>query len=285
MTQQVTVPALPGATGVTHLKVYDTRAPDGLLGGSPHLHFACTEAYMVIAGRGAVQTLGAGGFKEVPLETGRLVWFTPGLIHRLINLDGQLEILVLMQNAGLPEAGDFVLTFPPEVLADEQAYLNAASLAPSGHVYTSSEEAARRRRDLAVDGFAVLRERFENRGVAALEAFYRAALQLVRPKLDAWREVWEQGPLAAARQTGDHLEALQHGRVDHLLDGGIYELSSPGEPRKLGVCGTLGVYQPEGLLMGAQGQGDRGAEGTEASSLVSRASVPPIPLPPRSDVL
>ena len=169
MAERRPVPALPGAVGVTHLKVYDTRAPDGLLGGSPHMHFACTEAYIVLAGSGAVQTLGAGGFKEVPLETGRLVWFTPGLIHRLINLDGELEILVVMQNAGLPEAGEFVLTFPEAVLADEQAYLSVASLAPSGHVYTSSEEAARRRRDLAVEGFGVLRERFEAEGAAALE--------------------------------------------------------------------------------------------------------------------
>ncbi len=249
MSERVTIPALPGAVGVTHLKVYDTLAPDGLVGGSPHLHFACTEAYMVIAGRGAVQTLGTGGFREVLLEPGRLVWFTPGLIHRLINLDGKLEILVLMQNAGLPEAGDFVLTFPEELLADEQAYLNAASLAPSGHVYTGSEEAAYRRRDLAVDGFAVLRRRFELEGTAALEAFYRQALKLVRPKLDSWQEVWEQGPLATAQQTGEQLETLRQARIDHLLDGSIYELPSPGEPRKLGVCGTLGVYQPEGLLL------------------------------------
>ncbi len=159
MIEQLRVPPLPGAVGVTHLKVYDTRAPDGLLGGSPHMHFACTEAYMVLAGRGAVQTLGAAGLRELPLEPGRLVWFTPGLIHRLINLDGRLEIMVLMQNAGLPEAGDFVLTFAPEILADEQAYFAAASLAPTGHVYTDSEAAAKRRRDLAVDGFAVLRER------------------------------------------------------------------------------------------------------------------------------
>ncbi len=248
MTEQITVPWLPGAVGVTHLKVYDTQAPDGLVGGSPHLHFACTEAYMVLAGRGAVQTLSAAGFKELPLEPGRLAWFTPGLIHRLINGDGRLEILVLMQNAGLPEAGDFVLTFPQDVLGDEHAYLDAASLAPSGHVYTSSVEAARRRRDLAVDGFTVLCERFENQGVAALEEFYRTAVALVQPKLDAWHAVWENGPLAAARQTGDQFEALRQGRVDHLLEGAIYDLSGPGEQRRLGVCGTLGVYQPEGVL-------------------------------------
>jgi mannose-6-phosphate isomerase-like protein (cupin superfamily) len=247
MLEQISAPPLPGAVGVTHLKVYDTPAPDGLVGGSPHLHFACTEAYMVLAGHGAVQTLGAGGFKELPLEAGRLVWFTPGLIHRLINLDGRLEILVLMQNAGLPEAGDFVLTFPSEVLADAQAYLNAASLAPGGQVYTSSAEAARRRRDLAVDGFTALRARFEKQGVAALEEFYRMAVGLVRPKLGAWRAVWEQGPLAVARETGAQLEALEQGRIDHLLEGAIYGLAA-SEPRRLGVCGTLGVYQPEGVL-------------------------------------
>ena len=242
-------PPLPGAVGVTHLKVYGTRAPDGLLGGSPHVHFACTEAYVVVAGCGAVQTLGAGGFQELPLDSGRLLWFTPGLIHRLINVDGELEILVVMQNAGLPEAGDFALTFPPEILHDEQAYFDAASLAASGHVYTSTEEGAARRRDLAVDGFTMLREQFDREGPAALDAFYRAALDLVRPKIDAWRDVWEQGPLRAARVTGEQLDALRQGRVDHLHDGAIYGLPAPAEPRRLGVCGTLGIYQPEGLLV------------------------------------
>ena len=57
--------ALPGAVGVTHLRVYDTPAPDGVPGGSPHVHFACTEAYVTVGGRGAVQTLCADGFREV----------------------------------------------------------------------------------------------------------------------------------------------------------------------------------------------------------------------------
>ena len=52
MLDQVKVPALPGAIGVTHLKVYATLAPDRLIGGSPHLHCACTEAYVVLAGHG-----------------------------------------------------------------------------------------------------------------------------------------------------------------------------------------------------------------------------------------
>ncbi len=47
-----TVPSLPGAIGVTHLRVYDSVAPDGLRGGTPHLHTACTEAYWVVPRRG-----------------------------------------------------------------------------------------------------------------------------------------------------------------------------------------------------------------------------------------
>jgi mannose-6-phosphate isomerase-like protein (cupin superfamily) len=254
---QQTTPPLPGAVGVTHLRVYDTRTPDGLVGGSPHLHFACTEAYMVLAGRGAVQTLGAAGFEELILEPGRLLWFTPGLIHRLINYDGRLEILVLMQNAGLPEAGDAVLTFPPHILADQQAYFDAASLRPSGHVYASSAEAARHRRDLAVDGFTVLRQRFEQHGVAALEEFYHATLRLVQPRLDAWHTAWEHGPLAAAQRTGEQFDALQEGRIEHLCEGAIYGLPRPDEPGRLGMCGMLGVYQPEGLLASDTRAGDK----------------------------
>jgi mannose-6-phosphate isomerase-like protein (cupin superfamily) len=248
MAERLAAPALPGAVGVTHLKVYDTRAPDGLPGGSPHLHFACTEAYITIAGRGAVQTLGAGGFREEPLEPGRMVWFTPGLIHRLINYDERLEILVVMQNAGLPEAGDAVLVFPPEVLADERAYFAAASLASSGHVYASGAEAAQRRRDLAVEGFLALRRRFEEQGAPALEEFYQTAARLIQPRLDAWRAVWERGPLAEAHRTGAHLEALEQGRVEHLLAGRACALPAPGDDRRLGMCGTLGLYLPEGAL-------------------------------------
>ncbi|HEU5012253.1 MAG TPA: cupin domain-containing protein [Roseiflexaceae bacterium] len=241
------IPPFPSAVGVTHLRVYDTVTPDGLIGGSPHVHFVCTELYIVVGGRGSVQTLSTEGYRETALEPGKLVWFTPGTIHRLVN-DGDLEIQIVMQNAGLPEAGDAVLTFPIDVMADPRAYFDAASLAPSGHVYASSEQAAYHRRDLAVEGFNTLRQRFEERGPAALDAFYRAALKLVQPKLDAWCKVWEQGPLAATQQTGEQFDALQQGRIDHLRDGAIYELPAPCEQRRLGMCGTLGLYLPEGVL-------------------------------------
>ena len=98
-------PPFPGAIAATHLRVYDTEAPDGLAGGTPHLHTVSGEAYLVVSGRGRLQTVDAAGFAEHPLAAGALVWFDPGVIHRVVN-DGDLEVRVIMQNAGLPEAGD-----------------------------------------------------------------------------------------------------------------------------------------------------------------------------------
>jgi mannose-6-phosphate isomerase-like protein (cupin superfamily) len=124
-------PPLPGGVGLSRLRVYDWEGPDGLRGGSPHVHLACSEAYLVLDGTGAVQTLGPAGFAETPVERGSLLWFTPGLVHRLINR-GDLEIVVLMQIATLPEAGDCILSFPEDVLRDRQAYLAAAAHDPGG---------------------------------------------------------------------------------------------------------------------------------------------------------
>jgi hypothetical protein len=44
-------------------------------------------------------------------------------------------------------------------------------------------KAAYRRRDLAVEGFAILRRRFDETRELALHEFYSAALRLVAPKL------------------------------------------------------------------------------------------------------
>lgn len=237
---------LPGATGITHLKVYDSVAPDGLRGGSPHLHFACTEAYFVLNGRGVVQSLDATGFRETPLEPGQLTWFSPGVIHRLINLDGALEIAVVMQNSGLPEAGDFVLTFPEPVLTDPQTYARHAALDITGAVYASGEEASQARRDLAVQGFLELRQRFATEGESALQNFYAAALKIVAPQLERWRTIWQNGPAIATQNTADQLTALQTGDFSHLLSGRLHSLL-PENPRRLGMCGTLGTYLPEGI--------------------------------------
>jgi hypothetical protein len=245
MTVATSGPVFPGGTSVSHLRVYDWPAPDAPGGsGSPHFHTASTEAYVTLAGRGRVQTLGPEGFAEHELAPGRIVWFGPGVIHRAVN-DGGLEVLVVMSNAGLPEAGDAVLTFPPEVLADPVAYRDAATLpVPSrgadllgaerprpdllgpdllsadldnvdvaGAAGPAEDDpvvaaAARARRNLALVGFRALRVAVERDRAAAFDALYVAAAQLVAPRAAGWREVWTESVGRAVAETDWALAAL-----------------------------------------------------------------------------
>ncbi|MBW7884863.1 MAG: cupin domain-containing protein [Caldilineaceae bacterium] len=240
------VPPFPGGVGLSHLRVYDTIAPDGQMGGSPHMHLVCSEAYIVLGGTGKVESLGPQGYRELMLEPGRIVWFTPGIIHRLVNLDGKLEILVIMQNSGLPEAGDFIFAFPQAVMADASAYARASSLARHDRVFASDDDAAHGRRDLAVLGMMELRRQYEQEGIAALTAFYEAGLRILQPGMKRWQAIWQAGAEQVARDTGQQLEALLAGHIDHLLASSIHEHSTPTGERSLGMCGTLALYLPEG---------------------------------------
>ncbi|MFK3980891.1 cupin domain-containing protein [Micromonospora sp. NPDC050397] len=231
---------LPGGVGVSRLCVYDTVAPDGTVGGTPHLHLCCAEAYVVAAGTGQVQTLTLSGYRETPLRPGAVVWFAPGTIHRLVN-HGGLEIVVLMQNSGLPEAGDAVLTLPPELLADPTRYAAAVAL-PGGGAPGGDPAAAYARRDLAVRGFERLRDRAVDGDLAPLREFHAAAIRLVRPQLDAWRDRWRAGALRAAEQTGEHLDALARGEAPHLADAAVREFAEPRERARQGMCGLLDTY-------------------------------------------
>jgi mannose-6-phosphate isomerase-like protein (cupin superfamily) len=221
------VTPFPGGVGISGLRVYDWPSADGVCGGSPHVHLACSECYYVIGGQGSVQTLTPSGFAETPLREGTVAWFTPGTIHRLVN-DGDLRIIVVMQNSGLPEAGDAVFTFPSEVLADDELYLE--------HARASDEDSARRRRDLALEGFLELR-----RHPQGLEDFYRAAARLKRDALDAWEERWRNGALASAERTGEHLNRLREGDIGHLAEADIHVTQAEG-PQRFGMCGRLDVY-------------------------------------------
>jgi mannose-6-phosphate isomerase-like protein (cupin superfamily) len=235
LTERTVDLAFPGATALTRLDVYDWVAPDGLRGGSAHVHLASAEAYVVLAGRGRLQTLGARGYAEAELRPDDCLWFTPGIIHRLVN-EGGLRLLVIMQNAGLPEAGDAVLTFPPEILADPAAYARAAALPGDGG---PAEDAARRRRDLAIEGYLALREA----GPDALEGFFAAAVRLVAGRVPQWRERWQGGALGAAELTGRHLDLIAGGDAAHLADGVLRRSRLGGHgPRSYGMCGVLSRY-------------------------------------------
>jgi mannose-6-phosphate isomerase-like protein (cupin superfamily) len=233
---------LPGGVGISRLCVYDTVTPDGRPGGTPHLHLCCTEAYVVTGGHGGVQTLSGQGFAEYELTPGAVVWFTPGTVHRLIN-GGDLQIVVVMSNSGLPEAGDAVLTFPPEILADPDRYAAEAAL-PGGGAAGTELTTAYDRRDLAVEGFLRLRAAVERDGPRALVPLHTAAAELKRPLLDQWRTRWENGAFRAAQSTGVHLDALARGDASHLRDARVSALAKPTEEGRLGMCGLLNTYLP-----------------------------------------
>ncbi|MEV5979360.1 cupin [Streptomyces sp. NPDC052114] len=230
---------LPGGIGVSRLSVYDWPAADGLRGGTPHLHLTCSEGYAVTGGRGAVQTLTTSGFRQTPLAPGALVWFTPGTIHRLVN-EGSLTINVLMQNCGLPEAGDAVLTLPPRLLADPDAYRAAVAL-PADGTEAELTEAARRRRDLAVEGFTALRAAADAGDPEPLAAFHRAALALVRPSAARWRERWRAGAAVAAEATAAQLDRIERGDADYLAAARVRS-EQPAARGRFGMCGRLDVY-------------------------------------------
>jgi mannose-6-phosphate isomerase-like protein (cupin superfamily) len=217
-------PAFPGGTSVTRLTVYPDRcAADGLAGGTPHLHLASTEAYVVIGGSGELHTLDTSGHRVTPLGAGSALWCTPGVIHRAVN-HGDLRVMVVMSNAGLPEAGDAVMTFPPEVIADPVRYRSAARLS------------AAERRDLAVAGFLRLAG-----SAAALEEFYDGAVALVRDSVAGWRDQWQVTVAESARRTSAVLDALAGGDGTHLRETGLYA-APQSDTDRAGMCGRLRTH-------------------------------------------
>lgn len=228
-------PAFPGATAVSGLQVYDWAAEDGLRGGSPHVHLACTEAYVVVGGEGELHTLTVAGHERTPLHQGVVAWFGPGTVHRAVNLDGALKVVVVMQNGGLPEAGDAVFTFPPEYLETADTYRLAAKAV--------DEASARRRRDLAVEGYLELAKAAASGDPSPLAEFYRLAVQIRSELFDSWEQVLRTGALAAAERTTGELWALKQGRIDHLLEAAVRVEDAP-EPdkRAFGMCGRLDRY-------------------------------------------
>lgn len=231
-------PLLPAGVGLSRLRVYPWATEDNLHGGSPHLHLTCTECYAVLGGRGELHTLTADGLRRIPLEAGDAVWFTPGTIHRAVNID-DLQVQVVMQNDGLPEAGDAVMTFPAEHLADPAAYGAAFSLGDGSPV--ERQQRAKARRDLAISGFERLVDDVENGSGEALQEFYRAAAALVAGRLDTWEAAWRAKALAAAEATGEQIAALRRGDIGHLRQASVARIAAP-EQDTLGMCGFLAVY-------------------------------------------
>ncbi|GAA3705242.1 cupin domain-containing protein [Zhihengliuella alba] len=233
------LPQFPGGTSVSDLRVYDFASADGCPGGTPHLHTASAEAYVVVGGRGEVHTVSAAGEARDPLEAGSLLWFTPGTVHRLVN-HGGLHLAVVMQNAGLPEAGDAVMTFPERVLADPEAYRAAAALPDQED---ERADAARARRELALEGYDDLLQAVRRDGAAALDRLHRQAAALVRPRIDQWRRIWAENVEAEVEATRRQLDALADGDPGRLGDATVFRGDPQPEPRLWGMCGRLQTWQ------------------------------------------
>lgn len=238
---------MPGSNLMSRLRVYDTPTPDGQIGGTPHVHLVCTEMYYVLSGRGAVEIIDKDGYSCVPLEPDDALLFSAGTIHRLINPNGDLEILVIMQNSGLPERGDNVVTFPEAYLSTDETYAEAMRVTTIDEAY--------QRRDRGVEGFTALKAAFDRSreaGQAALAEFYTYAEARTASRRPEWQTLIKNGALAAATESLGQLQQLAKHDTGYLNEN-QYTLIT-GSDNKLGFCGHLNRYfdpatlLPEGIL-------------------------------------
>lgn len=228
---------LPAGVGLTHIRVYTETGPDGLVTGGAHMHAVCSEMYYILAGTGQIELLSADGLQTCELLPGKVVMFRPGVIHRVLNSNRNLEILAIMQNGGLPERGDFILTFPPEVLTSPATYANALRVA--------SHEDAIRRRDLATQGFMTLKAAAaegSDKLQPLLRTFYRAACKLIAPKVDGFEWVLKSGAQAEVKDCLDAVDFLRVGRIDYLERARFAEIQPRADLARPGMCGELKPY-------------------------------------------
>ena len=112
-------------------------------------------------------------------------------MHRLINPYGDLELLVIMANSGLPERGDNVVCFTNEWLSDQTHYDEAMQVKSVTDAY--------QRRDRGVMGFLQLKEAFEiglEQGRTALREFYESAAVRTGIRRPEWAEIIAAGSAA-----------------------------------------------------------------------------------------
>lgn len=237
-------PNFPGAVGITHLRVYGDSESNRRGGGSPHVHIASSEAYIPTSGAGKVEMLTGNGREVHDLVPGSVVWFEPGVIHRLIPESDVLEILCIMQNAGLPESGDAVMTLPPAYLRDAEAYALGVQL-PKAQPEVMLE-AAYDRRDLALEGYRLLMEEFDVRGPQAIDEFLGKAIAIVRPSLEQWRSLWRERPLEEVTLTQSRLDHVSHGSTAELLRARVGAMQPAEDHPHFGMCGRLETFIPEG---------------------------------------
>ena len=200
------------------------------------MHFLCTEMYFVTRGNGAVEMIDGKGFSRVELATHSALIFSPGTIHRLINPNRDMELLVIMQNSGLPERGDNVVCFRPEIMASQEEYQNGMKVSSFAEAYA--------RRDKGVEGFLELKAAFAEGlevGRGALERFYHHANLRTASLRPEWQGIIKQGSLAEANTSLAHLQQLNDNQLD-FLDAAQQFSIHPSDYNTPGFCGALNRY-------------------------------------------
>ena len=228
---------LPGGVGLTHIRVYSETCPDGVIGGGAHIHMVCSEIYYVLSGTGQVEVLSSEGVETIDLVPAKAVFFRPGLFHRVLNPNKNLELLAIMQNGGLPERGDFVMSFPPEVVSSAATYQKA--------VRATNLTEAIARRDLSIRGYIQIKEAFSKskaEGQTALRSFYEAARDLIAPKVDGFEWVLKVGAQTEAKNSLDACDFIKAGRTDYLERAQYAALYPINQPSRPGMCGELHAY-------------------------------------------
>lgn len=219
--------------GLTELTVYDQRlAPDGLMSGSPHVHAVTDEGYYVVSGRGSVELHDLeNGFRTVDLGPGRYLQFPPGTLHRLVNAD-RLVILVVMGNAGLAERGDARIYFGQAVDGDPAEFERLTGLAKAHGL-----EGALDRRDAAVRAYMGLIELWtKDRPAyyAELARFIGVHMKAAARQVSTFGRAVESGPMAWGQRFRKRLENLPRASEEA---GPVIHVPA-GEPT-LGMCGLL----------------------------------------------
>jgi mannose-6-phosphate isomerase-like protein (cupin superfamily) len=219
--------------GLTHLTVYDQRpAPDGKHSGTAHVHAVTDEGYYVMSGAGQVELHDLEhGFRTVDLAPGTYLQFPPGVIHRLVNTD-HLVILVVMGNAGLAERGDARIYFGKAVDEDPEEFARLVGLPKERGL-----EGALERRDASIRAYQGLMElwRTDRKAYRAeLERFLGVHMKAAAELKEKFHQAVEVGPGAwneLFRSRVVALPALNSG------EGPLVHV--PPEATAFGMCGVL----------------------------------------------
>jgi len=219
--------------GLTQLTVYDQRpAPDGLMSGSPHVHAVTDEGYYVMSGKGRVELHDLeNGFRTVDLSPGRYLQFPPGTLHRLVNTD-HLVILVVMGNAGLAERGDARIYFGQAVDDDPAEFDRLVGLAKAKGL-----EGALDRRDAAIRAYMGLVELWTKDRPSyytELARFIGVHMKAAAREAATFARAAEAGPMAWGQRFRKRIENLPRGSAEA---GPILHVPPAGTT--LGMCGVL----------------------------------------------